>query len=155
MTFIPETTIDKAAERLNEEEGAYETAVEDLRRQQPVLLSYLFSENFEAFTAREQEFLLYLALVIFRAAEQERGLLPAVTERQLSEVEEHNWGLLQGVSSSRFHERLDVFFQDSPQEDLLAFVEDALSDDSDDIVTKEGREAMFVSLKSIIDCLTL
>ena len=153
MTFIPETTIDRAAEELNEAEGGYEAAVEDLRRQQPVLLSYLFSENFDAFTDREKEFLLYLALVIFRATLKEKGELPVITEQQLSEAEEHNWTLIQGVSSSRFHERLDVFFQDSAQEDLLAFVEDALSDDSDEMVTKEGREAMFVSLKSVVDCL--
>lgn len=153
MIFIPETTIDQAAERLNESEGAYEAAVEEMRSQQPVLLSYLFSENFDAFTQQEKEFLLYLALVIFRAAGQEKGAIPMITEGQLAEAEEHNWALIQNASSNRFHERLDIFFQDSPQEDLLAFVEDALSDDSDEMVTKEGREAMFVSLKSIIDCL--
>ena len=40
------------------------------------------------------------------------------------------------------------------QEDLLAFVEDNLVEDEDSVVTKEGREPMFVALKSVIDVLT-
>ena len=36
----------------------------------------------------------------------------------------------------------------------LAFVEDALSDDEEELITKEGRESIFVTMKSIIDCLT-
>ena len=48
---------------------------------------------------------------------------------------------------------MDVFFENYQQEDLLAFVEDSLIDDEDEIVTKVGREPMFVALKSIIDCL--
>ncbi len=156
MKIISEQAIEEAAAWLDESEERYEQAIQQLREEQPVVLSYLFSETFDAFTQREKEFSLYLTLVVYLAVTRENGEkpLPPVSEQQLSKAEEHNWELAQGIQSKRFHERLDVFFQDSPQEELLAFAEDALSDESDEWVTKEGREALFISLKSIIDTLT-
>ncbi|MEO0876376.1 MAG: hypothetical protein AAFY48_17390, partial [Bacteroidota bacterium] len=48
------------------------------------------------------------------------------------------------------------FFKQHPaEEELLALVEDAILDDDESPVTNEGREPIFVSLKSIIDCLLL
>ena len=49
----------------------------------------------------------------------------------------------------------DFFFQDYPQEDLLAFVEDSLIDDeeNDTPISNIGRNVIFVSMKSFIDCL--
>ncbi|MFK8104727.1 MAG: hypothetical protein AB8G15_19570, partial [Saprospiraceae bacterium] len=77
--------------------------------------------------------------------------------RTLEEKEEDNWEKLENVPAGSFRDRLDVFFKDYPQEDLLAFAEDALveeEEDSDINLTKEGKELMFVALKTIIDCLT-
>jgi len=51
----------------------------------------------------------------------------------------------------KFRERLDEFFEETKQEDLLAFIEDALLDDEESPVSKEGREPMFVTLKAVID----
>ena len=50
---------------------------------------------------------------------------------------------------------MDVFFEDYAQEDMLAFVEDNLVEDEDSTITKEGREPIFVALKSVIDVLTM
>jgi hypothetical protein len=154
MKVISEQAIEAAAAWLDESEDRFEQTIQQLQEEQPVLLSYLFSETFDAFTHREKEFFLYLTLVTYLAVTRETGEKPFVTEEQLSKAEEHNWALTQGIQAKRFHERLDVFFEDSPQEELLAFAEDALSDESDEWVTKEGREALFISLKSIVDCLT-
>ena len=61
-------------------------------------------------------------------------------------------GFLETVKSNNSRDRMTVFFDDSDQEDLLAFVEDALvEDDEDSVVTKEGREPIFVALKTVID----
>ncbi len=154
MKVISEQAIEAVAAWLEESEDRFEQTIQQLQEEQPALLSYLFSETFEAFTQREKEFFLYLTLVTYLAITRETGEKPRVTEEQLSKAEEHNWALAQEIQAKRFHERLDVFFEDSPQEELLAFAEDALSDESDEWVTKEGREALFISLKSIIDCLT-
>ena len=109
------------------------------------------------FTQKENEYILYLILVIWKALGLSGERVPDVTELQLSQAEGHNWERLQGVKAKGFHERLNVFFDNYPQEDLLAFVEDALAEEEEEempLVTKEGREAIFVSLKSAIDCLT-
>jgi len=77
-----------------------------------------------------------------------------ITEEALSIAEETNWGKMQEVSAKKFRERLDVFFSSTSQEDLLAFIEDALLDEEEGILSKEGREPIFIILKSIIDALS-
>lgn len=147
--------MDKIVERFDDSESAYEKAVEQFELSQPILLSYLFSEDFEVFTSDEKEFMLLLATIIFSANQEVNGTRPQIDEKAIADAEEANWAKLEGANVSRFHERLDIFFKDYEQEDLLAFVEDALADDDEDpIVTKEAREAMFVTLKTVIDCLT-
>ena len=156
MKFISENLVEQAAELLNASEESYERAVEEMEEEQPVLLSYFFTEDFQVFTQSEKEYLFYLMLVVWKAVSLGGESIPAITEQQLSQAEDSNWEQMQGVKAKGFHERLNVFFDNYPQEDLLAFVEDALSDEEDDdaiLVTKEGREALFVSLKSVIDCL--
>ncbi len=153
MTFVSEKIIDGIAEQFGEDEKAYESTIQDLQRRQPILLAYLFSENFEVFTQSEREFMLYLLLVVWRSYEEVHGPLAMVTEAQMEVMEENNWTLINEVRGGRFRDRLDVFFDRTPQEDVLAFIEDALVDDEDDLVSTEGREAMFVTLKSMVDCL--
>jgi hypothetical protein len=155
MKIVTEDILDQVVERFDDSDTAYEKAVETMEAEQPVLLGYLFSEEFDAFTQDEKEYLLMLSTIIWTAVKEANGEVEAVSEAALSEAEEENWNRLEGVTAKRFSERMDVFFQDYAQEDLLAFVEDALADDEEDpIVTKEAREAIFVTLKTVIDCLT-
>lgn len=153
MKRIDELTITTAAETLGDDSVSAELALDAFREEQPLLLAYLMSENFEALTLREQEFMLFITLVIWTAVKSESTEITEVDPDQLSEAEEHNWALLEASDKRMFHERLDVFFEDSPEEEILAFLEDALSDEEDGLSTHVGREAMFVSLKSISDCL--
>ncbi|MCB9047860.1 MAG: hypothetical protein H6556_00415 [Lewinellaceae bacterium] len=157
MKIISESLIEQAAEMLEISEESYEQAVGEMQERQPVLLSYFFTENFQVFTQDEKEYLFYLMLVIWKAISLSGESVPAVTEQQLSQAEDDNWAQVQGIRAKGFHERLNVFFDNYPQEDLLAFVEDALAEDEeeeDGPVTQEGREALFISLKTAIDCLT-
>jgi hypothetical protein len=155
MKIITEEIINDLLERFDNSDEVYETAVETMEAEQPVLLGYLFSEEFEAFTQDEKEVLLYIATIIWAAVKETNGSVPDITEKKLADAEEQNWAKLEHVTAQRFNERLDVFFENYPQEDLLAFVEDALADDDEDpIVTKEAREPMFVTLKTVIDSLT-
>lgn len=54
MQFINERLIEEAAELLNASEESHEQMVEEIQREQPVLLSYFFTENFQAFTQSEK-----------------------------------------------------------------------------------------------------
>ena len=154
MNLITEDIIEATAEALGNSEELQLASIEDFAEQQPVLFEYFFSEDFEAFTKEEKEYALFLALVIFGAIKKDYPELATISESIFLEAEDKNWEQLQKVTARRFKERIDVFFEDYHQEDLLAFVEDSLVEDEDTIVTKEGREPLFVFLKTVIDCLT-
>ena len=86
--------------------------------------------------------------------------LPIIDEEEIAEADEANWSLMESSKATDFHKRLDVFYEKSPEEDLMAFVEDALTGEAENedgetfTLTPEGREPMFVALKTVIDVLT-
>ena len=148
--------IDETTEELSASERALEHTLDLMNQEQPVLLAYLFSENFEAFTESERELLLFLTSVIWKSVFRVWGHQKEVTEAQLASAEERNWALLQNVNERQFRARVTVLFDDQPEEEeLLAFVEDAVAEDEGSPVSSEGREPLFVTLKSIVDCLVL
>ncbi|MEL6635885.1 MAG: hypothetical protein AAFW73_00245 [Bacteroidota bacterium] len=153
MSFIDEHTIERVAEKLNQQPEQYEAKVLHWQQQQPELLAYLFMEDTRFLSDDERDFLLYLSLILLESVTQIQPI-PPVSSEQISLAEDHNWEQLEKVSARGFRERLDVFFVDYAQEDLLAFVEDALIPDEDSTITKEGREPLFIALKTVIDVVT-
>ena len=118
------------------------------------MLAYLFNEDFKVLTKEERDFMLFLLLVVWKAIKNTGAVVAPITEKQLSDAEESNWAKIQTSKAKNFRDKLDVFFEQYPQEDLLAFIEDAITDEEEELVTKEGRESLFVTMKSVIDCLT-
>ena len=102
--------IDEVTEELSASEKALEHTLDLMNQEQPVLLAYLFSENFEVFTEREREFLLFLSCVIWKSVFRTYGSQATVTETHLSVAEDHNWGLLEDNTARQFRERMTVFF---------------------------------------------
>lgn len=153
MKFVSENTIDAVIEDLNKSDAALEKADQAMADTQPDLMAFLTQEGFDALTDEEKDYMLMLALTIWESARRTMGELPALDTDLIGEAEEANYTLLDNASGGQFRERMDVFFKDYPQEDLLAFVEDALTDDEEDMITPEGRETLFVTLKTIIDAL--
>lgn len=151
--FISETIIDNVVEVL--EQVDFEQEITHFTEEYPVLIEYWGAEDFALLTQDERELMLYVLLVLVKSVEKAKGKLPPLSNESLENAEEKNWERLDNVTAKRFRDRMDVFFDNYPQEDLLAFVEDNLVEDEDSIVTKEGREPMFVALKSVIDVITL
>ncbi len=151
MDFVSEKQVEAAATEMGKGIDLSKV-VSDFKDNQPVLLAYLFSENFKLLTQDEQEYMMFLALVIWKSVRAAKADLNQVDQNLIEELEEKNWDQLNQSRSRMFKERIDPFFENYPQEDLLAFVEDALVYDEDSEVTKEGREYIFVALKTIIDC---
>lgn len=152
--FVSENMIDAVILEL--EEADFEQEVAILGEKQPVLLGYVLSEDFELLTNEEREWLLYLVLVVWKATEKVHEKIGPLSKNALETAEEANWERLESVTAKRFRDRMTPFFDNYDQEDLLAFVEDSLTEDEEDtqaVVTKEGREPMFVALKSVIDVL--
>ncbi|HNL40035.1 MAG TPA: hypothetical protein PKH43_12890, partial [Saprospiraceae bacterium] len=143
-------------ENLSDEQ--YEERMEAFASAQPVLVAYLFDdENFHLLTDDEKGFLQYLALIAWSAVVKTAGDVAAVSEEAIGEAEEKNYAVLEQSTAKKFRDRLDPFFDNYPQEDLLAFAEEAVLEDEDDpdtLVSKEGREPIFIAMKTIIDVLT-
>ncbi len=157
LMMVPEHIIDQVSEEVGAEEKGYDEALAALKKEQPIVLAYLFSESFEVFSQKEREYLLFLVMVVYQSVRKCRSVEPVGAEA-LESAEEKNWSMMEGVKAKRFRDRLDVFFEGYPQEDLLAFAEDSLIDaDAEDteLVLKESREPLFIILKSLIDCFTV
>ena len=152
MQFIQEHTIDKVVDRMAVKANRLEQLIERLEHQQPVLLAYLFSEEFDFLTKTEREYMTYLAIVIWQSIVREVGFVGRLESAVIGSCEERNWEVMKSVKARNFRDRISPFFEDYAQEDLLAFVEDALIyEEEEPVVTTEGREYVFIALKSIID----
>ena len=158
MQFVSEKIIDAVIDTLeNYSDEQYEAKMEEFSEAQPVLFAWLFSEHFELLTEDEKGYLQYLSLIAWQSILQVNGEGEPVSEEQIGEAEEGNYAILEASTAKKFRERLNDFFEGSAQEDLLAFAEEAVLEDEDDpeaLVSKEGREPIFVALKTLIDVLT-
>ncbi len=159
--MVKESIIDQVVELFENQEDCFEKTAQDFIQQQPALLALLMSETEGVLSEDELDFMLYLALVVYKSIETESGKeLEQVDEETISFAEEANWAVIAGSKGRTFREKLDTFFEDTDQEDLLAFVEDSLTIGGEDEegalvhLTPEGQEPMFVTLKTLIDVLT-
>ncbi|MFT5164780.1 MAG: hypothetical protein ACI8P3_000003 [Saprospiraceae bacterium] len=153
MQFIPESIIDQKATEIGETED-FTDLIQNLKDKQPALLAFLFSENFDLLTQSEKDFTMFLTLVVWEAVLTIHPEQEFIAPEDVEAAEEANWEKLSENQSKGFRDKLDVFFENTSQEDLLAFVEDALvQDEEDDMISPEGREYVFITLKTIIDCL--
>ncbi len=158
MEFVSEKTIDAIIEELEDiADEQYEQRMEAFAEAQPVLFAWLFSEQFDLLSEEEKGYLQYLALIAWLSIERVNGPVDAVSEEQIGEAEEKNFEMLEASTAKKFRDRLDPFFANTSQEDLLAFAEEAVMESEDDpesLVTKEGREPIFIALKTMVDVLT-
>ena len=152
--MISEATIERILDRLEASPDTYEAEVADLADRQPELMDYLTNEDVEAFTEAERDLLLFAALVIFQSVEAERPDRPLVDGEAIAKAEERNYEVLAQTKAPTFRDRLTPFFEQTGQEELLAFVEDLTLADGDDQVSTEAREPFFVTLKSVVDVLS-
>ncbi len=159
MQFVSENIIDAIIDELESlSDDQYERRMEQFAEAQPVLVAYLFNEeNFHLLSEDEIGYLQYLSLIAWMAITRVNGPVQPVSEEMIGLAEERNYEVLEASTAGAFRDRLDEFFANTPQEDLLAFAEEAVLEDEDDpeaLVSKEGREPVFIAVKTVIDVLT-
>lgn len=158
MKFVSEKVIDGIIDQLDTlSDDQYEKKMDAFAQAQPMIVAYLFNEeNFHLLTEDEKGFLQYLCLIAWLSFEKVNGKTEPVSEEMLGNAEERNYEILEASTAKKFRDRLNPFFEGYPQEDLLAFIEEAVLEDEDDpeaMVTKEGREMIFIAGKTMIDAL--
>ncbi|MEM9990662.1 MAG: hypothetical protein AAF738_02800 [Bacteroidota bacterium] len=155
MIFVAEDTINQVISELEQLNGAVEASIEQLKAEQPMLLAYITSEQFDMLNTEEREYLIYLIQVLLQSIHKAvNAVLPTLEEEEIGNAEEQVWEMMEKAKGKTFRDRLDVFFEGYPQEDLLAFVEDSLveaADPKEDDITTEGRELLFVAARTTID----
>lgn len=149
--MIPESIIEQQIARRTT--ANFDADLKAFSSAQPYLADYLSGEDTAAFIPAEQELLYFAVFVIYGSIEEHYGTPGVVKGDDIAALEEDNFVRLQEQQSRGFRARLDVFFQETEEEDLLAFIEDMLTPDEESVVTKEGREPLFVILKTCMDAL--
>lgn len=151
MIFISENVINATISDLEQVDGNLDERIEALKTTQPMILAYITSAQFDMLNESERDYLLYLTQVLVQSIDRSIEELPTLEEAIIGEIEEKVWTMMESAKGKTFRDRLDIFFENYPQEDLLAFVEDSLAEDEEDDLSPEGRELMFVALKTLID----
>ena len=154
MTIITENIIDGLMDKY-ENEAAYLEDLKKMAEQQQDLVAFIEQENYTLCTVDEVALIEYLTVIIYSGSQSVTNKKLFITGKQLEKCEEENWDIFNATNTKNFAKILDRFFENFPQEDLLALVEDSLQPEDDSIVTPVGREIIFVACKSIIDSIHL
>jgi hypothetical protein len=153
MKLIEEALINKMLEAF-EDELKFQSALTDLVSEQPDLAAFIDSDTQSLLNDQELSLLEFLVTVIYTCCKQTLpGKIDNISGAMLENMEEKNWEIFNAQGNKQFHNILDIFFQEYPQEDLLALVEDSLQEDEDSFVTGVGKEIIFIACKSVIDVL--
>ncbi len=152
--MIAEKTIDQVVERFAVKPDDLSTVYKELAADQPAIISMLYSTDLKTLTEEETDLLFFIVAVLYESIKAQKGELEQVLPEDLEAADDANWAKMMAAGSGNFRERITPFFDDYLQEDLLAFAEDALLDDEEQVVSGIGREAIFVTAKTVIDVLS-
>lgn len=148
--IVKEGQIDQIIESLAEVEQVEEMML-SLAEEAPAYMAYVFSEDTKMLAANEQDILTFIVAGLWKCTGLGVWKDPELSEESISNLEEKNWELLQ-EGKGEFRTRLDAFYKDFAQEDMLAFVEDMLMDEDAEF-SKEGQEHVFAISKTFLDIL--
>ena len=151
MEFIHEDIIDKVVDRLSTKPEELSNIYKELAAEQPVIIALLYSKDLKPLTEKETDLLFFIVAVLYESVIAQIGFPEQITKSAIEKADDENWDKMMSTQNGNFRDRITQFFEDYPQEDLLAFTEDVLLDDDDQIVSGIGREAIFITAKTVID----
>lgn len=149
--MIKEEQIDAVIEKLSREPLIFETHLQEWIEWQPMIASYVFSDTFSLLNEDEKEAFVFGSTIILTIAKETSATKDKITEDEIGDREEVNYEILESQKAKDYRSKMDAFFQDYPEEDLLAFVEDLCVDEDEENFTEDGMKVMIIGLKTIID----
>ena len=128
-----------------------------MSREQPFILVYLMAIGGDTLNQDERELLLYLGIVIWQIMLQGDTPLPKITRETLDNVEKSNMKMLEyleGESDVDFVETVEKIVANYPQPEILKYVLEALMEkpEGNSLIRDINKGAMFIYLKTVIDC---
>ncbi len=146
--MITEARIDKAIEQI-ESQGNAQQLLEQFVAKNSALHDY-FTADSEVLFEEEVDFFYGLFLTLLFATDT---LEVEIDLESFQELEEGNWKTF--YEAKNLNASFDLYFANYPEEDLLAYVEDATMAEQDDedfaFLTNVGKEWIVVKAKTYID----
>jgi hypothetical protein len=152
--MITEEQIEKVLDRMEDSEVTIPEIVKELSQQHPVLHAYITSPQFdEILSQTEREYFHFLVVSLYMIIKEyyPQCLQTPLEEEEIGAKEEELWEKWEKQGNKDFNAKLDPFFEETEEEDLLALIEDALMETEDDLITPSGREPVFIALKTLMD----
>lgn len=141
--MIKESTIDQEIEMVS---AKVDENILDFVAEEKGFSGYLLGEDFHLLTETEKETMLFIHLVIYRSIlKEEKGV--SFDPEVFQEREDKNWEQF-NEKGKTWKEKMDIIFDGYKEEELLAFTEDMLNDES---ISDLARELIFITAKSYID----
>lgn len=150
---IKEKHLNAVLDMIEEDDFNMEAALKKIDQTLPTVLSYSLSDNFSLLTDEEKDYYEYLVVTILITVLNNMESIEDKSEDEIEAVEEKVWAKMETSKSKKFNEKINVFFEDTKEEDLMAFIEDGLTPEDNDFVSSAGRELMFVGLTTMVEVL--
>ncbi len=150
MDFISENIIDNVLTDFEQNPQSKEDAFLAFAEWHLPVVQFVESENFKLLKEEEFDQLMFLLLVCFQSissVEEHIEIPPDLIDKK----EEINWQVYNESKDKGFKAIVNMYFEGYPQEDLLAFIEDALIEDEESELSQVGREIIFITCKTYID----
>lgn len=148
--MITEQQIDDIISKVGASDKFFEALIDTQLEKHESYFSYVEADS-EVLYQEEVDYLVGILAVILELCKD----LDLSDIEQIEEIEDENWSLLH--ESKNMQAAFDSTFKKYPEEDLLAYIEDAIIIDEEDededfsFLTKVGKEFIFVKAKSVVD----
>ena len=148
--YVSESDLLDAMDQLDQNEKLFFTVQNKIIDSQPAV-SAMFTDDALDLLSDDEFDLLWFVVVTMYFCLDKKFKIPVITPQALSEAEELNWQVMEKSTGQAWRKRLDPFYVDYPQEDLLSFIEDSFESDEDFELSGPVKEVLFVCAKSILD----
>jgi len=142
--MITEKEIDLLLEKIESNPDFFQKRIAYFSNKYPGFFHHISKESFILSDA-EKDYLVGILCFIFEIINID--FLEDGSE--YAENEDQNWALLD--SNKSLSKVFDIWFQNFSEEDLLAYIEDALAEDEEDFLSKVGREFIAIKSKTLLD----
>lgn len=154
--IIAESTINAIIEKLEEDEGYQASLQEQFEAKYEDFLAYLEHEILSILNEKEGDLLIFILSVVEEAFQKHNYNKELFELPTFFDTEERMWTVYEENLKQAFRERITPYFDSIDEEEALAFIEDLLTDDTEDEETflgNTGRDiiwncsAAFVSVR--------
>jgi hypothetical protein len=149
--YVSDVDLMNVMDQLDQDEKLFFETQEKIVDTQPAV-SALFGDDELTLLSDDEFDLLWFVVVTLYFSISTKYKVPVIDIEKLTIAEERNWEILGKDPSLPWRSRLDLFYDQYPQEDLLSFIEDSFESDEDLKISGPAREVLFVAAKSILDC---